>query len=91
MTSLIRSTALAAAIMLLAPLAGWPQGSGKPRPRSRPASWSARRRRGFTLKDQEGKIRSLDELLKKGKVAPGILPIGRLVTVLPHATGPVAT
>ena len=43
--------------------------SQSPRPMSRLGSRSARRHPKFALKDQQGKERSLDELLKKGKVA----------------------
>jgi hypothetical protein len=41
----------------------------------------------FTLKDQNGKDRSLDEFLKKGKVAQVFYRSGRLVTVLPEQLG----
>ena len=69
MASPIRSMALAAAVVLLAAPAAWPQGKGKPAPEEQTGLKVGAKAPRFTLKDQEGKERSLDELLKKGKVA----------------------
>ena len=67
----IRSMALAAAALLLAVPAVWAQaqGKGKPAPEEQTGRKVGEKAPKFTLKDQEGKERSLDELLKKGKVA----------------------
>jgi cytochrome oxidase Cu insertion factor (SCO1/SenC/PrrC family) len=64
-----RLTALAAAVLLLAAPTAWSQDVGKPTPEERTGLKVGERAPTFTLKDQEGKERSLDELLKKGKVA----------------------
>jgi cytochrome oxidase Cu insertion factor (SCO1/SenC/PrrC family) len=60
---------LAAALMLLAAPAAWPQDKGKPAPEEQTGLKVGAEAPPFTLKDQEGKERSLDEILKKGKVA----------------------
>lgn len=64
-----RSLGLAALIALLAAQAAWPQGKGRPAPEDQTGLNVGAKAPGFTLKDQEGKERSLDELLRKGKVA----------------------
>ena len=69
MASLIRSTTLAAVVLLLAPPAAWPQQKGKPSPEEQTGLKVGATAPRFTLKDQEGKERSLDEFLNKGKVA----------------------
>jgi cytochrome oxidase Cu insertion factor (SCO1/SenC/PrrC family) len=69
MLSLIRSTALAAAVVLLAAPAAWGQGKGKPAPEAQTGLKVGAKAPTFTLKDQEGNERSLDEFLRKGKVA----------------------
>ena len=69
MRSLFRSTTLAAAVVLLAPLAAWPQQKAKPAPEEQTGLKEGATAPGFVLKDQEGRERSLGELLKKGKVA----------------------
>ena len=69
MLSPIRSMALAAAVVLLAAPTAWSQGQGKPAPEEQTGLKVGEKAPKFTLKDQEGKERSLDELLKKGKVA----------------------
>jgi cytochrome oxidase Cu insertion factor (SCO1/SenC/PrrC family) len=69
MTSPIRLTTLAVAVVLLAPQAALPQQKGKPAPEELTGLKIGTKAPSFTLKDQEGKDRSLDELLKKGKVA----------------------
>jgi cytochrome oxidase Cu insertion factor (SCO1/SenC/PrrC family) len=65
----IRSMALAATVVLLAALKAWPQGKGKPAPEEQTGLKVGAKAPPFTLKDQEGKERSLEELLKKAKVA----------------------
>lgn len=69
MLSPIRSMALGAVIALLAAPPAWAQGSGKPAPEEQTGLKVGEKAPKFTLKDQEGKERSLDDLLKKGKVA----------------------
>ena len=69
MLSVIRSMALAAAVMLLAASAAFSQGKGKAVPNEKAGLQVGEKAPKFTLKDQEGKERSLDDLLKKGKVA----------------------
>lgn len=65
----IRSMALAATVVLLAAPTAWSQGRGKPAPEEQTGLEVGARAPSFALKDQEGKERSLEELLKKGKVA----------------------
>lgn len=69
MASLIRSTTLAAVVLLLTPPAAWPQQKGKPASEEQTGLKVGATAPRFTLKDQEGKERSLDEFLNKGKVA----------------------
>ncbi len=69
MSSPIRSMALAAAVVLLAVPTAGAQGKGKPAPEEQPGLKVGAKAPKFTLKDQEGKERSLDEFLGKGKVA----------------------
>jgi cytochrome oxidase Cu insertion factor (SCO1/SenC/PrrC family) len=71
MLSPIRSMALAAALVLLpaAPTAWSQQSQGKPAPEEKSGLKVGQQAPRFTLKDQEGADRSLDDLLKKGKVA----------------------
>jgi cytochrome oxidase Cu insertion factor (SCO1/SenC/PrrC family) len=69
MPSAIRSMALAAAVALLAAPTLRAQGKGKPAPEEQTGLKVGEKAAKFTLKDQEGKDRSLDDLLKKGKVA----------------------
>jgi cytochrome oxidase Cu insertion factor (SCO1/SenC/PrrC family) len=69
MLHLIRSTVLAAAVVLLAVPTAWSQGKGKPAPEGQAGLRVGAKAPGFTLKDQEGKERSLDEFLGRGKVA----------------------
>jgi cytochrome oxidase Cu insertion factor (SCO1/SenC/PrrC family) len=69
MLSPIRSTALAAVVVLLAAPAAWSQGEAKPAPEEQTGLTVGKRAPKFTLKDQEGKERSLDEFLGKEKVA----------------------
>ena len=69
MVSPIRSMALAAAVVLLAAPSAFSQGKGKPAPEEQTGLTVGAKAPTFTLKDQEGKERSLDELLKKGNVA----------------------
>jgi cytochrome oxidase Cu insertion factor (SCO1/SenC/PrrC family) len=61
--------ALSAAVVLLAPPTAWSQGKGKPAPEEQTGLKVGAKAPRFTLRDQEGKERSLDEFLKKGKVA----------------------
>lgn len=69
MSSRTRSIALAAAVMLLAAATAWSQDKGKPAPEEQTGLTVGTKAPKFTLKDQYGKDRSLDEYLKKGKVA----------------------
>jgi cytochrome oxidase Cu insertion factor (SCO1/SenC/PrrC family) len=71
MASPIRSIAVACALafMQFAVPDVWAQGKGKPAPEEQTGLKIGEKAPKFTLKDQEGKERSLDELLKKGKVA----------------------
>jgi cytochrome oxidase Cu insertion factor (SCO1/SenC/PrrC family) len=67
MSSPIRFIALA--LMLLAAPDVRAQGSGKPAPEEQTGLKVGEKALAFTLKDQDGRQRTLDELLKKGKVA----------------------
>ena len=69
MLSMIRSMAMIAVITLLATPYALAQGNAKPAPDAQTGVKVGEKAPRFTLKDQEGKERSLDELLKKGKVA----------------------
>jgi len=69
MVSPIRSFALVLAFALLSASAVPAQGPGKPAPEERTGPKVGEKAPKFTLKDQEGKDRSLDGLLEKGKVA----------------------
>jgi cytochrome oxidase Cu insertion factor (SCO1/SenC/PrrC family) len=69
MLSPIRSMALAAAVVLLAAPTAFSQGKAKPALNENAGLKVGEKAPKFTLKDQEGKERSLDDLLKKGKVA----------------------
>jgi cytochrome oxidase Cu insertion factor (SCO1/SenC/PrrC family) len=68
MSSQIRSLALVALMLCAAPFA-CAQTKGKPAPEEQTGQKVGAEAPKFTLKDQEGKERSLDELIKKGKVA----------------------
>jgi cytochrome oxidase Cu insertion factor (SCO1/SenC/PrrC family) len=61
--------ALAVAFALIAAPSVRAQGKGKPAPEEQTGLKVGEKAPKFTLKDQEGEGRSLDELLKKGKVA----------------------
>ena len=65
----IRLPALAAAILLLAAPAAWPQGKANSAPGEQTALKVGEPAPKFTLKDQEGRERSLDEFLTNGRVA----------------------
>lgn len=65
----IRSMVLAVAVALFALPTVWAQGKGKAAPEEQTGLTVGAKAPPFTLKDQEGKPRSLDELLKKGKIA----------------------
>jgi cytochrome oxidase Cu insertion factor (SCO1/SenC/PrrC family) len=65
----IRLMALAAAVMALGVPRAWSQGEGKPAPEEQSGLEVGEKAPKFTLKDQQGNDRSLDEYLKKGKVA----------------------
>ena len=67
MSSPIRSVALVLA--LLAALNVQVKAQGKPAPEELTGLKVGARAPSFSLKDQQGKERSLDEFLKKGKVA----------------------
>jgi cytochrome oxidase Cu insertion factor (SCO1/SenC/PrrC family) len=66
---MFRSTAIAAAFLLFAALTSWADGKGKPAPEDQTGLSVGEKAPAFALKDQEGKERSLDDFLKKGKVA----------------------
>jgi cytochrome oxidase Cu insertion factor (SCO1/SenC/PrrC family) len=70
MSSPIQLMALAAALLLVAPTA-WSQtnAKAKPEPEEQTGVKVGEKAPKFTLKDQEGKERTLDEFLGKGKVA----------------------
>lgn len=63
-----RLIALAAVALLPGPMV-WAQGKGQPAPEEQTGLKVGEKAPKFTLEDQEGKKRSLDELLSKGKVA----------------------
>ncbi len=65
----IRLMTLAAAALLMAAPAAWSQSKAKPAAEEQTGLKIGAKAPGFILKDQEGKERSLDVLLKKGKVA----------------------
>jgi cytochrome oxidase Cu insertion factor (SCO1/SenC/PrrC family) len=67
MSSPYRSLAFAAAVALLLATAARPQETGKPAPEELTGLKVGEKAPRFTLKDQEGKERSLDELLTEGK------------------------
>jgi cytochrome oxidase Cu insertion factor (SCO1/SenC/PrrC family) len=69
MSSPIQSLALVALLTLCAAPTVWAQTKGEPAPEGQTGLKVGAEAPKFTLKDQEGKERSLDELLKKGKVA----------------------
>ena len=69
MSSRRRSVALAAAALLLVAPTAWAQTKGKPAPKEQTGMEVGTKAPKFTLKDQDGKERSLDEFLSKGKVA----------------------
>jgi len=69
MASPIRLMALGLAFALLATPAAWAQTKGKPAPEELTGLKVGEKAPKFTLEDQEGKKRSLDDLLEKGKVA----------------------
>jgi cytochrome oxidase Cu insertion factor (SCO1/SenC/PrrC family) len=61
--------ALAVTVLLVAAPAAWPQGKANSAPGEQTALKVGEPAPKFTLKDQEGRERSLDEFLAKGKVA----------------------
>ncbi len=69
MLSPIRSMVLAAALLPLTGPTAWSQSPGKPAPEEKTGLKVGEKAPRFTLKDQQGAERSLDELLRKGKVA----------------------
>ena len=69
MSSRTRPMAIAAVVVLLAAPSAWSQDKGKPAPEEQTGLTVGTKAPRFTLKDQQGKDRSLDEYLKKGKVA----------------------
>ena len=70
MSDTTRSVALAAVTLaVLAVPAARGQEKGKAAPKELTGLKVGARAPGFTLKDQEGRERTLDEFLKKGKVA----------------------
>jgi cytochrome oxidase Cu insertion factor (SCO1/SenC/PrrC family) len=69
MSSPIRSMALVLTLSLLSTPNLRAQGKGKPAPEEQTGLKVGAKAPKFTLKDQEGKERRLDEFLGKGKVA----------------------
>ena len=69
MSSPIRWMALVLAFSLITAPDLRAQGEGKPAPEEQTGLKVGEKAPKFTLKDQEGKERSLDEFLGKGKVA----------------------
>jgi hypothetical protein len=67
MSRLIRFVALVAAVVLAAP--ALVLGQGKPAPEQKTGLNVGEKAPTFRLKDQQATVRSLDEFLKKGKVA----------------------
>jgi len=65
----IRSLALATAVVLLAPPIARSQEKAKPAAEELTGLEAGVKAPKFTLQDQQGKTRSLDEFLGKGKVA----------------------
>lgn len=65
----IRSLALAVSTLALLAPTVHAQPKGKPAPEGQTGLKVGEKAPTFTLRDQEGKERSLDDLLKKGKVA----------------------
>lgn len=65
----IRSLALAVSTLVLLAPAVHAQPKGKPAPEGQTGLNVGEKAPRFTLRDQQGKERSLDDLLKKGKVA----------------------
>jgi cytochrome oxidase Cu insertion factor (SCO1/SenC/PrrC family) len=61
--------ALVAAVVLLAAPTAWSQAEGKPAREEQTGLKVGEKAPKFTRKDQRGEDRSLDEYLKKGKVA----------------------
>jgi cytochrome oxidase Cu insertion factor (SCO1/SenC/PrrC family) len=59
----------AVVIVLLAAPAGWPQDHAQPAPAANTGLPIGARAPRFTLEDQHGRQRSLDEFLRNGKVA----------------------
>jgi cytochrome oxidase Cu insertion factor (SCO1/SenC/PrrC family) len=69
MSFAFKSIALALAFSFVSARPVWAQGAGKPAPEDQSGLKVGEQAPKFTLKDQEGKSRSLDEFLPKGKVA----------------------
>ena len=69
MSSLVRLPALVLAFSLFATPGLRAQGKGKPAPEEQTGLKVGEKAPKFTLKDQEGRERSLNEFLGKGKVA----------------------
>ena len=69
MSSPIRSMAVVLMLSLLSAPNLRAQGQGKPAPEEQMGLKVGEKAPKFTLKDQEGKERSLDEFLGKGRVA----------------------
>jgi cytochrome oxidase Cu insertion factor (SCO1/SenC/PrrC family) len=65
----IRSMLVAATLAALVPVAILAQDKGKPAAEEMTGPKVGEKAPKFTLKDQEGRERSLDDLLKTGKVA----------------------
>ena len=69
MFSPMRRMALATAAVLICTTASSAQQKGRPAPDEQTGLAVGSKAPGFALKDQEGRERSLDAFLKKGKVA----------------------
>ena len=69
MSTLIRLPAVAVAVLLFAAPAAWPQCKARSASEEQTGVKVGEPAPKFTLKDQEGRERSLDEFLTNGKVA----------------------
>ena len=70
MKSVIRMTTVAAAVLILAPPCAWSQQpKGKSASEEQSGLKAGASAPKFTLKDQDGKDRTLDEFVAKGNVA----------------------
>ncbi len=67
--ALAATLTLATALALVSCAAAWPQQTPRPAPPEKSGLETGTKAPAFTLPDQAGKPRTLDEFLKQGKVA----------------------